>query len=81
VVGSSWCARPADVGWVSLWGGGRCAGELVGNGSMGWWPACSFSVLWGGEAFHGLGVQGAEVSALPSALPKPSVSPASQQGP
>jgi hypothetical protein len=39
----------------------------------------SFSVSWCGEAFHQLGVQSANVSALPGALPQPSVSPASQQ--
>jgi hypothetical protein len=31
--------------------------------------ACSFSELWHGEAFHWLGVQGANVSALPGSLP------------
>jgi hypothetical protein len=42
---------------------------------------CSFSKSWCGEAFHELWVQSANVSALPGALPQPSVSPASQQGP
>jgi hypothetical protein len=37
----------------------------------------SFSISWHGEAFHKLGVQSADVSALPGALPQPSVSPAS----
>jgi hypothetical protein len=32
--------------------------------AWGWWPTCSFSVLWCGEAFHGLGVWGAKVLAL-----------------
>jgi hypothetical protein len=41
--------------------------------------SCSVSKLWHGEAFHELGVQCAEDSALPCALPQPSVSPASQQ--
>jgi hypothetical protein len=41
--------------------------------------SCSFSVLWCGEAFCELGVQSADVAALPGALPQPSVSPASQQ--
>jgi hypothetical protein len=30
-----------------------------------WMPAFSLSVLWHGEAFQGLGVQGAKVSAFP----------------
>jgi hypothetical protein len=46
-----------------------------------WWACCSFSRSWCGEAFHDLGVQSAEISALPGALPQPSVFPASQQGP
>jgi hypothetical protein len=41
----------------------------------------SFSKLWCGEAFHELGAQSADVSALPGALPQSSVSPASQQSP
>jgi hypothetical protein len=41
----------------------------------------SFSISWKGEAFHKLGVQRADVSALPGALPQPSMSPASQQIP
>jgi hypothetical protein len=48
--------------------------------ACGWWPTCSFSVSWHGEHFHGLGVQCAEVSALPGALPQPRMSPASRQG-
>jgi hypothetical protein len=48
---------------------------------LGLWPACSFIVLWHGEDFHGLGVQGVEVSAVPGALPQPRVSHVSQQGP
>jgi hypothetical protein len=47
----------------------------------GWQPTCSFSILWCGEAFHGVGDQGAKVSALPGASPLPSMSPASQQVP
>jgi hypothetical protein len=47
----------------------------------GWRPACSFSVLWCGEALHGLGVQGAKVLALPSALPLPSMVPCLSQVP
>jgi hypothetical protein len=66
-----------------------CAGGPVGRqwpGRMAGWlpagrqPACSFIVLWHGEAFHGLGVQGAEISAFPCALPQPIMSPVSQQG-
>jgi hypothetical protein len=41
-----------------------------------------YGVIWcPGEAFHELGAQSADVSALPCALPHLSVSPASQQGP
>jgi hypothetical protein len=43
--------------------------------------SCSFSESFHGEAFHELGVQSADVSVLPGALPQPSVSPASQQSP
>jgi hypothetical protein len=46
----------------------------------GWQPACSLSVLWLGEAFHGLGVQGAKVSTLPCASLPPTMAPASQPG-
>jgi hypothetical protein len=49
--------------------------------AWGWQPACSLSVLWCGEAFHGQGVQGAKVSTLSGASPLPSVAPASQPGP
>jgi hypothetical protein len=42
---------------------------------------CSFSKSRCGEAFLELGVQSADVSALPGALPQPSVSPVSQQSP
>jgi hypothetical protein len=51
------------------------------RGPMGWGLKCStcysFSIWWGGEAFHELGVQSADVSALPGALPQSSMSPAS----
>jgi hypothetical protein len=46
--------------------------------AWGWQPACFLSVLWHGEDFHRLGVQGAKVSTLPGASPPPSVAPASQ---
>jgi hypothetical protein len=55
------------------------------RGPMGWGltgsTGYSFSILWPGEAFHELGVQSVDVSALPGALPQPRVSPASQQSP
>jgi hypothetical protein len=55
------------------------------HGPMEWGLACSpgysFSISWHGEAFHELGVQGADVSALSGALPQLSVSPAFQQSP
>jgi hypothetical protein len=47
-----------------------------------WGRACySFSILWPGEAFHKLGVQNADVSALPGALLQSSMSPGSRQNP
>jgi hypothetical protein len=51
-----------------------------------WWGlACStcysFSIWWHGEAFHELGVQSADVSALLCALPQSSMSLASYQSP
>jgi hypothetical protein len=52
-------------------------------GPMGQGLVCSasysFSILWCEEAFHKLGVQSADVSALSPSLPQPSVSSASQQ--
>jgi hypothetical protein len=52
---------------------------------MGWGLACStcysFSIWWHGEASQELGVQSADVSALPGALPQSSKSPASYQSP
>jgi hypothetical protein len=42
-----------SVGWRS--------GGPAGQRSGGQQPSCSFSKLWGGETFHELGVQGAEV--------------------
>jgi hypothetical protein len=57
------------------------------RGPIWWGLACStstgysFSILCLGKAFHELGVQSADVSALPGALPQPRVSPASQQSP
>jgi hypothetical protein len=58
-----------------------CRADSIRVVALGWWPALSFSVLWSGEAFHGLLFQGANVSVLPCALPQPRVSPASQQDP
>jgi hypothetical protein len=68
------------VGWWPSGAVGRQAGGWA-VALWQWWPACSFSVSWCGEDFHRLGAQGVEVSALPCALPQPSVSPVSQQGP
>jgi hypothetical protein len=45
-----------------------------------WWSACSFSVSWCGESFHGLGIQCADVSAHWCFTSAKCVS-ASQQGP
>jgi hypothetical protein len=58
-------------GWGARWSG-IVALRTYGVGT--WWASCSFSRLCHGEAFHDLGVQSAEVSALPGALPQPSVS-------
>jgi hypothetical protein len=43
--------------------------------------SCSLCKSWGREAFQELGVQSADVLALPCGLPQPSVSPESQQSP
>jgi hypothetical protein len=44
--------------------------------------ACySFSIWWLGELFHEVGVQSADIPALPDALPQSCVSPASYQSP
>jgi hypothetical protein len=55
------------------------------HGPMGWGLACSvgysFSAWWCGEDFHELGVQSADVSVLPGALPQSSMFPASNQSP
>jgi hypothetical protein len=70
--------------WVATVLQDRGLAGLRGRIPVGWWwqrPSCSFNVLWYEGAFHMLGVQGAEVSVLPGALPHPRVSPASQQGP
>jgi hypothetical protein len=56
---------------------GQCAGWMDDVVWV-WWHACSFSVFWPGEAFHGLQVLGAKVSPLPGASLPPSMSPASQ---
>jgi hypothetical protein len=59
-----------------------CAEQWL-HGPMGWSLASSvcysFSIWWGGKASHELGVQSADVSALPGALPQSSMSPASYQ--
>jgi hypothetical protein len=55
------------------------------HGLMGWglaWSTCySFSIWWCGEASHELGVQNADVLALPDVLSQSNVSPASYQSP
>jgi hypothetical protein len=83
--GGAWIRSPAPSwglagpkGW-GAWQSRAVALRAYGAGT--WWFGCSFSRSWCGEFFHNLGVQSAEVSALPGALPQPSVSPASQQGP
>jgi hypothetical protein len=74
-VGGRCPGGPAGQGLVGLLGGGPVGQRLVAL--CGWLPTWSFSISWHGEVFHGLGVQGAKVSALSGALPQPSVSPAS----
>jgi hypothetical protein len=65
--------------------GGQWPTRQMGRGQVpvasGLWPTCSFSVSWHGEIFHKLGIQGAEVSVFPCALPQPSISRPFQQGP
>jgi hypothetical protein len=61
---------------MEAWQAGRA---VTWQMAAAWGTTCSFSVSWHGEVFHGLGVQGAKVSALPCALSQPA--PASQQGP
>jgi hypothetical protein len=66
---------------------GRRVGQKIGNPSL--WISgstgllgstnCSFSKLWCGESFHELGIQSADISAVPCASLQPRVSPASQQ--
>jgi hypothetical protein len=74
-------------GPVGLWCSGRYTNGLAGRWRprgpvvWGWQPTSCFSVWWHGEAFQVLGVQGAEVSALPGALLPPSMTPVSQQSP
>jgi hypothetical protein len=75
----TWQACRAEAWLASEWWSGPMGQRTVA--AWGLQSACSFSVLWHGEALHRLGVQGAEVSALPCALPQPRVSPVSQHGP
>jgi hypothetical protein len=88
--------RPVDIVWAcglqAWWGWGvdqriidPMASEQQLCGPMGQDLACSASCSaiksWCGEPFHELQVHSAKVSALPGALPQPSVSPVSQQSP
>jgi hypothetical protein len=69
-------AQESEIPWlVEQWLCGPTGRGLECSASY------SFSIWWCGEAVHELGVQSADVSALPCALPQPSVSPASQQSP
>jgi hypothetical protein len=68
-----WLSRPSGAEPGGLWGGG-----LLGQRPGSLWPSSSFSKSWRGEVFLKLGLQGANISALPYALSQPSVSPASQ---
>jgi hypothetical protein len=72
-----------QVGGLQLvgWRHGRLAVQWAG-GSVGVVVCLFFQCVMAWRSLtHGLGVQGAQVSALPVSLPQPSVSPASQQGP
>jgi hypothetical protein len=63
------------LGWLA--GGGLAGGwQKHGGGSL---PVLSVYILW--RSLPQARVQGAKISALPCALPQPSVSLASQQGP
>jgi hypothetical protein len=74
--------RPVSSSLAVLQDGGLVAcGAEAQQKAAAWRPTFSFSGSWHGEAFHGLGIQGVKVSDLPGALPQPSVSPASLQGP
>jgi hypothetical protein len=82
-----------SLGWHSPVGERSRAGRLKVPqcmeqqlcGPMGQGLACSacysFSIWWGGEASHELGVQSADVSALPGVLPHSIKSLASYQSP
>jgi hypothetical protein len=67
----------APAGKYSVWSAEGLPNMFGAGGQF----ACSFSVSWCGEDFHGLGVQGVEGSALPGTLPQPTMSSASQQVP
>jgi hypothetical protein len=57
----------------------ECIPSRFGAAIWQWWQcSCFLSVMWCGEAFHRLGVQGVEVLILLGALFPPSVAPASQ---
>jgi hypothetical protein len=68
----TWCS-PAWSAWCLPY---RC------GASVWWWwqPSGFLSVMWHGEAFYRVGVQGIEVLILLGALFLPSMAPASQQG-
>jgi hypothetical protein len=63
--------------------GAQLNGEVVpcAYGAGGWQASCFFSRSFCEEDFHKLGVQSAQVLALPGIFTQPSVSPASHQGP
>jgi hypothetical protein len=69
---------PHDA-WCSTVWSAKCLQGRFGA-SIWWWSelSCFLSVMWYGETFHRLGVQGVEVLILLGALYLPSVAPASQ---
>jgi hypothetical protein len=71
---------PHDV-WCSPVWYAKCLPSRFGAGVWQQWePSCFLSVMWHGDAFHGLGVQGIQVLILLAALFLPSVASASQWG-
>jgi hypothetical protein len=71
---------PHDTRCSPVWSA-ECLPSMFGDGV---WQrrqlSCFLSVMWYGEAFHGLGIQGVKVLTLLGAVFLPSVAPASQQG-
>jgi hypothetical protein len=81
-MGIQWATMELELGGAEGWGSQQSRAVAPQAYWVGtWWAGCSFSRSWHGAGFHELGVQSAEVSALPGALPQPSVPPVSEQSP